>query len=61
MGNDSCALKDKTLMDRPCVKCGKGLHSADDCLKVYQRQYVSQTPQPAAQANQAQADHLKEN
>jgi hypothetical protein len=60
MNNESCALKDKALMDRACAKCGKGLHSADDCLKVYQRQYVSQTPQPAAQANQALADLLKE-
>ena len=51
MNSDSCALKDKILMDRACVKCGHGLHSADDCHEVNQRQYVSQTPQPAAQAN----------
>ena len=51
LSSDSCALKGKTLMDRACVKCGKGLHSADDCPKVYQRQLVSQTSQPAAQAN----------
>ena len=51
MSTDSCALKGKTLMDRACVKCGHGLHSADDCHEVNQRQYVSQTPQPAAQAN----------
>jgi hypothetical protein len=51
MHNDKCALKGKTLMDRACVKCGTGLHSADDCLKMFQKQYVA--------GNQAAAD-LKE-
>ena len=40
--HDACALRDKPLTDRPCVKCGTGLHAADDCLKVYQKQYVHQ-------------------
>ena len=41
MHSDACALKDKVLVDRPCMKCGQGLHSADDCLRVFQRQYVA--------------------
>jgi hypothetical protein len=47
MKNMSCALKDKPLMDRACVKCGKGLHSADDCPKVFQRDYQSPADAPA--------------
>ena len=39
---DACALRDKMLTDRPCVKCGHGLHSADDCLVVFQKNYVAQ-------------------
>ena len=49
MKSDACALRDKSLVDRPCVKCGKGLHSADDCLRVYQKHYgAPQQPQGAA-------------
>ena len=44
MHQDACALKDKLLMDRACMKCGQGLHAADDCLKVYQKQYVADPP-----------------
>ena len=54
-----CALKDKLLTDRPCVKCGQGLDSADDCLKVFQRQYVANQPHNAQQNFQEQ-DQLKE-
>ncbi len=50
MHNDKCALKDKPLVDKPCAKCGQGLHSADDCPKVFQRDYVA--PQQV-QGNQA--------
>ena len=62
MRNDICALKGKELMDRACAKCGQGLHSADDCLKVYQKQYVAQQ-QPGHQTSQVQAAEtpLKEN
>ena len=52
MHNDKCVLKDKPLVDRPCAKCGQGLHSADDCPKVFQRDYVA--PQQV-QGNQAAA------
>ena len=52
MHNDKCALKDKALVDRPCAKCGQGLHSADDCPKVFQGGYVA--PQQP-QGNQAAA------
>jgi len=41
MKNMACALKDKPLTDRACVKCGKGLHAADDCPKVFQQGYQS--------------------
>lgn len=36
MSKDECPLKGKPLKDKPCAKCGTGLHSADDCPKVYQ-------------------------
>jgi hypothetical protein len=52
MHNDKCALKDKALVDRPCAKCGQGLHSADDCPKVFQGGYTA--PQQP-QGNQAAA------
>ena len=51
MHNDKCVLKDKVLVDRPCAKCGHGLHSADDCPKVYQKDYVA--PPHVQQNNQA--------
>jgi hypothetical protein len=60
MRADSCALRDKPLMDRAYAKCGQGLHSADDCLRVYQKQYVTQQPQEVNQAPHDQ-DHLKGN
>ena len=50
MHSDACALKDKVLVDRPCMKCGRGLHSADDCMRVFQRQYVA--PQGNVQGHQ---------
>ena len=56
MHSDACALKDKPLVDRPCVKCGTGLHSADDCPKVFQHKYV--TPQQNNQANVVSDDTL---
>ena len=54
MHQDLCVLKDKVLMDRACAKCGQGLHSADDCPRVYQKQYVSQAPL----VNPVQAENL---
>ena len=42
MNNEACALRDRILVDKPCAMCGQGLHSADDCLKVYQRGYKTQ-------------------
>ena len=47
MHSEACVLKDKPLVDRPCAKCGTGLHSADYCPRVYQQPYVAQ-PQAAA-------------
>ena len=43
----SMCLEGKPLMDKACVKCGQGLHSAGDCLKVYQKQYVAPEPKLA--------------
>ena len=57
--HDACALRDKPLTDRPCVKCGTGLHAADDCLKVYQKQYVHQ-PQREEQGQDRGQDLVKE-
>lgn len=48
MGRDNCALKGKKLTDRPCVKCGTGLHSADDCVKAFQQQRVNQATEYSA-------------
>ena len=53
MHNDKCVLKDKVLVDRPCAKCGLGLHSADDCPRVYQKDYVAPPHLQGNQANQA--------
>ena len=58
MKSDACALRDKSLMDKPCVKCGKGLHSADDCLRVYQKNYGAQPQQPQG-ANAAHESAIK--
>ena len=33
-GNIKCQLRGLPLVDRPCIRCGKGLHSADQCPKV---------------------------
>ncbi len=60
MHNEKCALKDKPLVDRPCAKCGQGLHSADDCPKVFQREYGGapqlQPGNQQQQANMVQGD-----
>lgn len=58
MHSDKCVLRDKVLVDRPCVKCGQGLHMADDCPKVYQKEYVANIPQPqqASPANVGQGE-----
>ena len=53
MRNIACALKDKPLMDKACAKCGKGLHAADDCPKVFQREYKS-----PAEAEKPADEHL---
>ena len=33
-GNIKCQLRGLPMVDRPCTRCGKGLHSADQCPKV---------------------------
>ncbi len=56
-------------MDRPCAKCGKGLYSADDCLRGFSSQFRGKDELAAAnvaqeedgdlnteQANQPKAD-----
>ena len=39
-----CPLRDKELTDRPCVKCGHGLHQADDCVVAFQGKFKADTP-----------------
>ena len=36
-----CPLRGKEMTDRPCVKCGHGLHQADDCVVAFQTPYKS--------------------
>ena len=47
-----CPLRGYDLMDRACVKCGQGLHSADICPRAMRLGFVApgqnQNPQPAA-------------
>ena len=43
MARDQCPLKGKMLVDKPCVKCGRGLHNADDCVRTYQQQNIKLT------------------
>ena len=59
MHQDACVLKDLVLVDRPCAKCGHGLHSADNCPRVFQQKYVA--PPGAGNANLLQLDSLNEN
>jgi hypothetical protein len=48
MRHMACVLKDKPLVDKACAKCGTGLHSADDCPKVFQQGYKSPADQDKA-------------
>jgi hypothetical protein len=41
-------------VDKACAKCGKGLHSGDDCPRVFQQGFVA--PQPGAQARLVQGE-----
>jgi hypothetical protein len=59
MRSDQCALKDLPLMDRPCTKCGYGLHAGDSCPRVFQQKYQV-TPSPN-NANFVQSEPLNEN
>jgi len=36
-GSIKCALRGLPIMDMPCIRCGKGLHSADNCPKPYMK------------------------
>jgi hypothetical protein len=58
LGKDECALRNRPLTDRPCAKCGKGLHSADDCLRGFSSQFRGKA-EPIA-ANQAQEENEEE-
>jgi hypothetical protein len=60
MHSEACALKDKPLVDRPCAKCGTGLHSADFCPRVYQQPYAV-PPKPTVQANVTEIEDLNGN
>jgi hypothetical protein len=54
LGKDECSLRNRPLTDRPCAKCGKGLHSADDCLRGFSSHFKGKA-EPAA-ANVAQEE-----
>jgi hypothetical protein len=54
LGKDDCALRNRPLMEGPCAKCGKGLHSAYDCLRGFLSQFRGKA-EPAA-ANVAQEE-----
>jgi hypothetical protein len=53
MGRDECALRSRPLVDRSCAKCGKGLHSADDCLRGFSTQFKGKAD-PVTNANVVQ-------
>ena len=53
---DQCALRCKLLTDRPCAKCGFGLHAADDCVRTHMGKYQTQLQQEPAQAVQQVQD-----
>ena len=35
MVNSQCPLRDKVLMNKPCTACGRGLHSAENCMETF--------------------------
>ena len=45
-------------MDRPCAKCGKGLHSADDCLRGFSSQFRGKAELAAANVAQEEDGDL---
>jgi hypothetical protein len=57
---DQCALKDLHLTDRPCPKCGHGLHAGDSCPRVFQMKYAV-APTPGNAVNLVQSEPLNEN
>jgi len=59
MHNEACVLKDLSLTDRPCAKCGKGLHQADVCPQVFQHRYAA-NPQKPVGANNVKEESLNE-
>jgi hypothetical protein len=58
LGKDECSLRNRPLMDRPCAKCGKGLHSADDCLRGFSSQFRGKAEPAAANVAQEEDDDL---
>jgi hypothetical protein len=52
LGKDECALRNRPLTDRPCTKCGKGLHSADDCLRGFSSHFKGKAEPIAANVAQ---------
>ena len=55
LGRDECPLKDKPLVDSPCVACHQGLHASNDCVRIFQQDF--QPPQVQG-AQQVQELHL---
>jgi hypothetical protein len=59
MRTEKCPLRDKQLVDRPCVKCGHGLHQASECPRVFQTHYTTQQQPQVANLIQTQDELLK--
>jgi len=55
LGRDGCPLKDKPLMDAPCNVCHQGLHAGNDCVRIFQQDFV---PPGGQLANQLEELHL---
>jgi len=55
LGRDDCPLKDKPLMDAPCNVCGQGLHAGNDCVNVFQQNFI---PPDDEAINQIEELHL---
>ena len=56
LGRDECPLKSKPLVDSPCVACHQGLHASNDCVRIFQQDFVP--PQPTQNVQQVQELHL---
>ena len=52
LGRDDCPLKDKPLVDSPCVACQQGLHASNDCVRIFQQGFKPQQTQGVQQVHE---------